>query len=62
MKTEAQLRESIGRFRESFWGKKKADRPPVGIACDGVWLPVNWPGCDREPDPGEGTRIPGDFA
>jgi len=42
MKTEAQLRESIGRFRESFWGKKAADRPPVGIACDGVWLPVNY--------------------
>jgi len=40
--TEGQLGESIHRFQESFWGKKKADRPPVGIYDERVFMPINF--------------------
>ena len=49
MRTNAQLSESIERFRKSFWGKKKADRPPVGIYQEGIFLPINFL---RRPSPG----------
>jgi hypothetical protein len=42
MRNEAQLDESIQRFRENFWGRKKADRPPVGVYDERVFLPVNF--------------------
>lgn len=43
MKTRDQLLESIDRFRTSFWAKQTPrDRPPVGVAPDGCWLPVNY--------------------
>ena len=42
MKTLSQLRESIERFQLSFWNKTRVDHPPVGIACDGSFLPINY--------------------
>jgi hypothetical protein len=42
MRTEGQLRETIQRFQESFWGKKKVDRPPVGIFDGRIFLPINF--------------------
>ena len=43
MKTQDQLLESIGRFQTSFWDKRTPrDRPPVGVAPDACWLPVNY--------------------
>ncbi len=42
MKTLSQMRESIDRFQLSFWDKSKVDHPPVGIACDGSFLPINY--------------------
>ena len=42
MKTPEQLAESIDRFRSSFWARRSGGRPPVGIACDGVWLPIHY--------------------
>ena len=42
MKTQAQLIESIQRFQESFWDRKSADRPPVGIYDEDIYLPINF--------------------
>ncbi len=42
MRTEAQLQESIQRFQESFWDKKRAERPPVGIYDERVFMPINF--------------------
>jgi hypothetical protein len=42
MRTEGQLRESIQRFQESFWDKKRADRPPVGIYDERIFMPINF--------------------
>ncbi len=42
MRTEAQLRESIQRFQVSFWDKKPADRPPVGVYDERIFLPINF--------------------
>jgi len=43
MKTQDQLLRSTDRFRTSFWAKRTPrDRPPVGIAPDGCWLPVHY--------------------
>lgn len=54
MKTGDQLLASIARFRTSFWAKHTpADRPPVGVAPDGCWLPVNYL---REPFEGHVVR------
>jgi hypothetical protein len=48
MKDQAQLEASIERFWQGFWKKERVDRPPVGIAPDRVWLPINYL---REPFP-----------
>jgi hypothetical protein len=51
MKSNAQLEESIDRFRRGFWAKETIDRPPVGIAADRAWLPINYlrkPLCGQE--------------
>jgi hypothetical protein len=42
MRTEGQLRETIQRFQESFWSRKKADHPPVGIYDERIFLPINF--------------------
>lgn len=42
MRTDSQLRESIQRFQVSFWDKKKADRPPVGVYDERLFLPINF--------------------
>jgi hypothetical protein len=42
MKTHAQLSESVQRFQESFWDRKRTDRPPVGIYDEGIYLPINF--------------------
>ena len=42
MKNQAQLQESIERFQSSFWKKNCGDRPPIGIVCDGSFLPINY--------------------
>ncbi|MBZ5565536.1 MAG: hypothetical protein LAP13_24335 [Acidobacteriia bacterium] len=42
MRTEGQLRESIQRFQESFWNRKSADRPPVGVYDERMFLPINF--------------------
>ena len=42
MKTGEQLAESIERFQRGFWNRETIDRPPVGVACDGCWLPINY--------------------
>ena len=43
MKSQDQLLESIDRFQTSFWAKDTPrDRPPIGIAPDACWLPVNY--------------------
>lgn len=45
MKAQAQLLESIDRFRTSFWARETPrDRPPVGVAPDECWLPINYLG------------------
>ncbi len=38
----SQLEESIDRFRRGFWNRQSIDRPPVGIAADRTWLPMNY--------------------
>jgi hypothetical protein len=42
MKTQSQLLESIQRFQQSFWDRKKTDRPPVGIYDEDIFLPINF--------------------
>lgn len=42
MRSESQLRETIERFRDSFWDKKTTHRPPVGVYNDAILLPVNF--------------------
>ena len=42
MKTQDQVIESIGRFRESFWDRKSTSRPPVGIYDENTSLPINF--------------------
>jgi hypothetical protein len=42
MKTQAQLMESVQRFQESFWNRKSADRPPVGIYEEAIYLPIKF--------------------
>jgi hypothetical protein len=42
MRTEGQLRESIQRYQECFWDKKSADRPPVGVYDERIFLPINF--------------------
>jgi hypothetical protein len=42
MKSQAQLEASIERFRRGFWDRKTIDRPPVGVAPDRSWLPINY--------------------
>ena len=42
MRTQAQLRESIQRFQESFWDKKGTDRPPVGVYDERIFLPIDF--------------------
>lgn len=42
MKSKAQLEASIERFRRGFWDRKTIDRPPVGVAPDRSWLPINY--------------------
>ena len=43
MKAQDQLLASIDRFRTSFWARATpVDRPPVGVACNGCWLPINY--------------------
>jgi len=39
MRSETQLIESIDRFKESFWERKPADRPPVGVVRRDVYMP-----------------------
>lgn len=39
MRSEEQLAESVGRFRESFWERRAADRPPVGVVRREVYMP-----------------------
>jgi len=40
MKSDSQLDESIRRFQESFWDKRSADRPPVGVVNPDLFLPI----------------------
>jgi hypothetical protein len=42
MKDPAQIEASIERYRRGFWNKESVDRPPVGIAADRTWLPINY--------------------
>ena len=42
MKDQSQIKESIERFQNSFWNKSAADRPPVGIFCEGIFLPIKY--------------------
>ncbi len=42
MKTAAQLRGSIERFRSVFWDKKSDGRPPIGIVNTDIYLPVKY--------------------
>ena len=39
MRSEAQLTESIERFRESFWERRASDRPPLGVVRRDVYMP-----------------------
>ncbi len=39
MRSEAQLTESIERFRESFWERWASDRPPLGVVRRDVYMP-----------------------
>ena len=48
MKDKAQLEVSIDRFQRGFWNKETIDRPPIGVAADRAWLPINYL---REPFP-----------
>ena len=56
MKTEAQLTESIERFRSVFWERASARRPPVGVVNTDIYLPVKYL---RHPFPREQVK-PGD--
>ena len=49
-KSRTQLEASIARFQRGFWNKQTPDRPPMGIAPDRVWSPVQFL---REPFPRE---------
>ncbi len=42
MKSRGQLDDSIGRFRESFWGKNRGGRPPVAVIDPKVYLPISY--------------------
>ena len=42
MKTQAQLTESIQRFKETFWERKSNGRPPVGIYEEDIFLPIKF--------------------
>lgn len=42
MKDKSQLEESVHRFQSSFWDKKATRRPPIGIAGDEVFMPINY--------------------
>ena len=42
MKSRTQLGESIERFRRGFWARETIDRPPVAVAADRAWLPINY--------------------
>ena len=42
MKSDAQLRLSIDRFREGFWGRSPTDHPPVGVFPERLLLPMNY--------------------
>jgi hypothetical protein len=42
MKTQAQLKESIQRFQESFWDRKGTGRPPVGIYDEDIFMPIKF--------------------
>jgi hypothetical protein len=40
MKTEDQIKESIERFKLSFWEKKSGVRTPVGVVPQGIFTPI----------------------
>jgi hypothetical protein len=42
MRTQSQLSESIQRFQAHFWNKQQADRPPVGIYDERIYMPINF--------------------
>jgi hypothetical protein len=42
MKTAEQLAASIERYRSSFWDRRDAGRPPVGVATEANWLPITY--------------------
>lgn len=42
MKTPSQLAESIARFREVFWEKRSAARPPVAVINPDIFLPIKY--------------------
>ena len=42
MKSEAQLGESIDRFRRVFWNKETHGRPPLGVVDTDVYLPARY--------------------
>lgn len=42
MKHPDQIAESIERFRRGLWNRESVDRPPVAVAPDRSWLPVNY--------------------
>lgn len=42
VKSTAQLRESIERFRRGFWERQRLDRPPVGIVNDRIFRPIEY--------------------
>lgn len=39
MRSESQLTESIGLFREAFWERRPTDRPPLGVVRREVFMP-----------------------
>jgi hypothetical protein len=42
MRSQAQLSQTIQRFQDSFWEKKAADRPLVGVYDDRIFLPIGF--------------------
>jgi hypothetical protein len=42
MRSQTQLIEAIQRFQNSFWDKKAADRPSVGVYDDRIFLPIGF--------------------
>lgn len=49
------MQASIERYRRAFWNKGTTDRPPVGVAANRTWLPIQYlrapfPRAELEPE------------